>query len=676
MAIASPCADTTDPQVLLEELDRLADNSATLEELLAGLLPTLTAPLNAEAGVLWLIDAQSNLRPAFQERWQATGLSRDPGVRQAHHSLVLHAVEQNQIDILCPDDRDNSDILAPRSFAFVPLQREGSLIGVLELVFAASLSDPSLAVLQEVLEACEGHVSQFLPDHAAKHLLENGKYLQELDSFLLRLYDTLDTRQLSTEAVGGIRDLLGVDRVSVLIPGRRRPQIVAVSGQSKPNQYSPVVRHLQSLARGVMRCQEVLIQANNSSIPAGIDDAELADYLELTGTKMLAMVPLNAAATKEAYAAPGSTATQHSFQPAGVLVVERLRTSRFDANQRETLGILSDHLGSALGRAASHESIPLLTVLRPVGRGCRWLYLHQFWCCLLLSLMAIAGSISLFTIQWDYRVPADGVLMPKEKRQIFAPADAEVDVVYVRGGETIQRGSPLIKLVSRELESEELRLRTIIQEKQTSLRALRVARETSTRAGDTAQTVEIEGRLSEHRIELRHLQLEHEIVRDRLNQLVIAAPVDGVVATFQVDQLLAHRPVNRGDHLLDVMDPDSDWNLELKVEDRRLGHLLNAKQNKPTLPVEFVLATNPEQHFSGRLTTIGCRSQCEANETATVDLLVELEDAESSSAKVGPATPPLRIGAEVTARVNCGQKPLGYVLFGDVIDFLRTQLWL
>lgn len=676
MAIASPCADTADPQVLLEELDRLADNSATLEELLAGLLPTLTAPLNTEAGVLWLIDAQSNLRPAFQERWQATGLSQDASVRQAHHSLVLHAVERNQIDIVCPDDRDNSDILAPRSFAFVPLQYEGSLIGVLELVFAAPLSDPSLAVLQEVLEACEGHVSQFLPDHAATHSLENGTYPQELDSFLLRLYDTLDTRQLSTEAVGGIRDLLGVDRVSILIPGRRHPRIIAVSGQSKPNQYSPVVRDLQSLAGSVMKCREVLIQANNSSIPAGIDDAELADYLELTGTKMLAMVPLNAAATREASGDHDLAVSRQSFQPAGVLVVERVRTSRFDSNQRETLGILSDHLGNALGRAAAHESIPLLTVLRPIGRGCRWLYLHHFWCCLLFTLIAVAGSISLITIPWDYHVSADGVLMPEQKRQIFAPTDAEVDVVYVRGGETIRQGDPLIKLVSRELEGEELQLRTIIQEKQTSLRALRVARETSTRAGETAQTVEIEGRLSEHRIELRHLQLEHEIVQGRLRQLMITAPVDGVVATFQVEQLLAHRPVNRGDHLLDMMDPDSDWNLELKVEDRRLGHLLNGKQNKPTLPVEFVLATNPEQHFSGRLATIGCRSQREANDTATVNLLVELEDADSSSANAARVMPPLRIGAEVTARVNCGQKPLGYVLFGDVIDFLRTQLWL
>jgi hypothetical protein len=29
----------------------------------------------------------------------------------------------------------------------------------------------------------------------------------------------------------------------------------------------------------------------------------------------------------------------------------------------------------------------------------------------------------------------------------------------------------------------------------------------------------------------------------------------------------------------------------------------------------------------------------------------------------------------VTAKINCGKKSLGYVLFGDVIEFLQRKLW-
>jgi hypothetical protein len=37
--------------------------------------------------------------------------------------------------------------------------------------------------------------------------------------------------------------------------------------------------------------------------------------------------------------------------------------------------------------------------------------------------------------------------------------------------------------------------------------------------------------------------------------------------------------------------------------------------------------------------------------------------------------PQRRIGAEVTAKINCGRRSLGYALFGDVIEFLQRKLW-
>ena len=35
-----------------------------------------------------------------------------------------------------------------------------------------------------------------------------------------------------------------------------------------------------------------------------------------------------------------------------------------------------------------------------------------------------------------------------------------------------------------------------------------------------------------------------------------------------------------------------------------------------------------------------------------------------------------RIGAEVRAKINCGEKSLGYVLFGDVVEFVQKYFWL
>ena len=35
----------------------------------------------------------------------------------------------------------------------------------------------------------------------------------------------------------------------------------------------------------------------------------------------------------------------------------------------------------------------------------------------------------------------------------------------------------------------------------------------------------------------------------------------------------------------------------------------------------------------------------------------------------------LRIGADVRAKINCGKQMLGYVLFGDVVEFIQNRLW-
>ena len=35
----------------------------------------------------------------------------------------------------------------------------------------------------------------------------------------------------------------------------------------------------------------------------------------------------------------------------------------------------------------------------------------------------------------------------------------------------------------------------------------------------------------------------------------------------------------------------------------------------------------------------------------------------------------LRVGADVRGKINCGKSPLGYVLFGDIVEFVQNRLW-
>jgi hypothetical protein len=119
--------------------------------------------------------------------------------------------------------------------------------------------------------------------------------------------------------------------------------------------------------------------------------------------------------------------------------------------------------------------------------------------------------------------------------------------------------------------------------------------------------------------------------------------------------------------LISIMNEDGPWQLELKVEEARLGHLVRAQEAaKAPLPIEFVLVMKPEQHYAATLKEVATRATLNEEQQLVVrsiaDLDVDLGDQR-------------RIGAEVRARIDCGTKPVGYVLFGDVIEFVQRYLW-
>jgi hypothetical protein len=97
-----------------------------------------------------------------------------------------------------------------------------------------------------------------------------------------------------------------------------------------------------------------------------------------------------------------------------------------------------------------------------------------------------------------------------------------------------------------------------------------------------------------------------------------------------------------------------------------MGHLIDARTRDKHPRAEFFLRTDPDREFRGRLASVSTRAEVAADEGAVVPVLVSFDHKEIDH---------LNIGAEVRCKIDCGKKPLGYVLFGDVIDFVRTYFW-
>jgi hypothetical protein len=110
--------------------------------------------------------------------------------------------------------------------------------------------------------------------------------------------------------------------------------------------------------------------------------------------------------------------------------------------------------------------------------------------------------------------------------------------------------------------------------------------------------------------------------------------------------------------------------LELHVPDRHVGHVLAAQHVAgPPLDVEFILATDPETTFTGRIERVAGTTDNDEVHGPSVLVTVSLDE------RTKQQIAGLRPGATVIGRIACGERSLGYTWFHDLIDAVYTWIW-
>jgi hypothetical protein len=240
-------------------------------------------------------------------------------------------------------------------------------------------------------------------------------------------------------------------------------------------------------------------------------------------------------------------------------------------------------------------------------------------------------------------------------------------------------------LKNDDLTSQLAGLRNTVDNKVNLLKLLQAQRDSYQGTSSRQDSAMLEGQMKQTQLEIESALVNVAILRARMKipddrkiededindiRLTIPAPMTGVVPTFQLDQLLEKRPVRRGELLMTVMNPDGPWHLQLEVDESWMGHILRAQQDLgvEALPIEFVLATDPTKSFRGRIVRMSTRTNASTDATSSI-IEVEIElNADQIATR--------QIGAQVRAKISCGESTLGYVLLGDVIEFFRKRFWL
>ena len=689
---------------LAREIETLSESDLPPDRFFPQFLDRLAAAVGARGAAVWLATG-GPLRLAHQVGLEECGFYSDPQAVQHNEPLLREALQTGETKAYHPDD---TKLPTRHLYVVAPLSIASEPVGVVQVLQRPETAQSARAGLLQFTEQMAGYASRYLtrqrdrqgngaPAGAARPGAPPAAPTQpsaapmggppratglppafwtDLEKFLLQLERSRTVAEVASTAASDGRLLLGVDRVSLARKRGRKTPIEAISGQDKVNPRANLVRRMSALCKTVMAGREALVYTGNvENLPPQLEKP-LADYVAESNSRLVVIVPLFETGEVVKPELEDKERERHEIakdpRVIGCLVAEQINDSRIPPALREKLDITADHVAASLQKSITFERIFLRRILLAIGRTGEWFHGRKLAKTLAVIGAVTAVALALWLVPYPYRVTSEGRLMPVTQQKVFAPWDGEVTRLAVRGGEAVETGEFLAELRSDELRSEIAKLRTDLAERENRVRTLQGQIAEAGRRGPAASSdrVQLESERQAILAEVEGLRKQLAIAEEREARLKVSAPLTGVVATFQLDQLLRNRPVRRGEVLMEVMDDKGNWHLELDVEDKRMGHILRAirRRGDVGLPVEFVLATDPETAYDGTLKEVETRAQTDSELGNVVRVEVALADQD--------ALPNRRIGAEVRAKIDTGPRALGYVLFGDVIEFIRKHLWL
>ncbi len=659
----------------IEDLSHGETDEATyFPEFLKRLLSAVGAP----AGVVWMKGAGGSVNPKCEQGLALTGYREAPQADQLNAGLLTEVFQNGQSTMYGGGERTDKPTPTNHLYVLSPILNGKDCVGVVE-VFQRPDTDPRArpGYLQFIEQMC-GYASRYvkLRDEGTQEA-PPADFWREFNRFSVDLQRSLHIKEVAATAANDGRQLIRCDRISVAVFHGTQLRMQAISGQETVNRKSNAVRLLEKLASKVVPTHEPLMYIGKiDNLPPQIEQP-LADYIQESGARCVIVIPLFASEPlieREPDKKSGKKPIVKR-KVIGAYIVEQITESRPKPGMIDRLNLVSEHVSTSLSNAQTHQNLFMLPVWRALGRVTESLRGRTLYKFLAIVFAVVAVAVSLIVVQWDYRVEGKGRLMPVVKHEVFAMEEGQVTSVKVRGGEKVKKGDVLVVLRNDELDAKLKQVDSEIDEYSQSQATLLNQRNELNRssAPDAAvQGAKLQGEIAAAVVKLEIAKLRQALLERQVAQLVVRAPSSGVVATFHVDQLLENRPVQRGEVLLEVMDPSKDWRLELDVPDYRLGHILRAqdKFKKQDLDVEFVLATASETKLPAKLEGISTRSVPSEAEGSVVEVYVKISP--ETKKDLGEL---LRIGADVRGKINCGKQMLGYVLFGDVVEFIQNRLW-
>ena len=675
---------------LAREIEQMSGQDLAPPLFFQEFLVRVVTAIGARAGAVWLVDESNRLGLMAQVNLEQTGLRERPGAMAMNEKLIVDVLQTGEARTLT----HGGEAQLPTEHVLVlsALHKEKKCVGVVELFQRPDVPIKAQSGYMQFLEQMCGYGSRFI-EGKRRNLGDQAdlknQFWTDFEQFSLRIQRSLVEQEVADAAASDARSLLGADRVSVVTRKGRSVRVRAVSGQSSVNPRANLIAAMNKLASRVIDMGETLTYTGKVDGLAPQVEEPLAAFVQESGSRMVMMVPTFE--TEDMVRKQGEEADRDRkkkrIKATGCIVIEQIAESEPLPQLEQRAELIADHVGAALWNARQHGRIFGLSIWKLMGTALEWFKGRKLMIttAVLAAIAVVAAALSL--IKLDYPVTAEGKLMPIEQHAVFATWDGVItrDGLKVNGDEEVKKGQILVVLENDELEGQIEEAKASVRKYEQLVigkRAEIVQSELNIPKMSDEEKPQSLANIERMRVEQRGIEGDLEIARQQVlnlenrkkEKLTIYAQADGRIPNFQLRQLLEDRPVRQGDHLFDIMNDNGAWQMELLLQEKRMGHILRAQReatatNKSIeLPGRFTMATQPDAKFECHLTKVATRSTTDT-ELGTVFEL-------NAVANEGQTLPEKRIGAEVTVKIYCGQSTLFYWCFGDVVDTAQKWLWL
>ena len=673
---------------IVAEIEQLSRSDLAEAEFFRGLLDRVIEAMGAVAGLVWLVGEQGRVEALCHTGVQATGIGATDETQQGHGQLVqaLMGAAQGMLvparaQVAGAEGRPVASNPTDLLVVAAPLERGGTRVGLLEVFHhphQADVEQGYLRFLDTVAEVAGGYLTR----RQVRSLDAQQSALAQVDRFSRAVHESLDPVATAFVLANEARRIIGCDRVSVLVRrGRRRLRLEAVSGQESVERRATAVQAIETLAGVVAKARDPLWHPDSSQeLPPQIEE-ELEHYIDESHATALAIIPLEKPRPTpvvkpggvDAVAVARAEATARSDEePVGVLVAEWFSSSTFEGGRRARVELVAEHGRGALANALEHTSLPLFGLLDMVGRSRVLLTARNLPRTVLAAVAAVAALAALVLIPAELRLEGKGTLEPVHKRDVFAGIDGVVETLEpgLAHGADVQAGALLATLRNTDLE---VALTDVLGRKASSEEQLASTRRALLEDNKISadEKTRMSGRAAQLQREIESLEAQRKLYEAKKRDLQVLSPIEGVIVTWQVRDRLILRPVEKGQVLMSIADKSGPWELEVQMPDDRLGHVnrsaAEAKAAGRELEVDYILATDPGTRHRGAVKEIHEQAEVRGDSGNTVLVRITIDPSRHDREELGA-------GATVTARINCGKRPLGYVWFHDVLAFIQSQV--